>query len=96
MRKWHNTQANTSHDVTTDDLGRTTKYVYENPETGNAVMVLNCSQQLDKEFAQCDTEVRASVNLEQPADEENPVMKLSIVVMIRKNVAGAQSEQQKA
>ena len=96
MRKCHGGQASTSHDLATDALGRTTKYVYDNPDTGRAVVVLNCSHQLDQEFADGDAEVRASLDFEPAGEGQNPVMKLSIVVMMRKNAAGIGAKQQKA
>ena len=96
MRKWHDGQASTSHDLATDALGRTTKYVYDNPDTGRAVVVLNCSHHLDQEFADGDAEVRATLDFEPVGEGQNPIMKLSVVVMMRKNASEGGGKHQKA
>jgi len=85
MRRWHDGQISTSHDLAADSLGRTTKYVYDNPQSRRAIVVLNCSHQFDQPFANGEAEVKASLNFENAPGSENAVMKLSVVVMIRKD-----------
>ena len=88
MRTWNNGQAATSHEQAADRLGRMTKYVYDNPGSGRAVMVLNCNHQFAQEFANGEAEVKASLDFqEEPGNEpgkDRPMMKLSVVVVLRK------------
>jgi len=73
-----------SHEVGVDSLGRMTKYVYDNPETGRAVAVVNCSHQFDQELASAEAEVKASLDFCPIPGSDRRVMKLSVVVMLRK------------
>jgi len=77
--------AGVSHDMVVDSLGRMSKYVYDNPETGRAVAVLNCSHQFVQEFVNGEAEVKASLDFRKAPDNDRPVMKLSVVVMLRKD-----------
>ena len=87
MRTWHDGQVSTSHQLAADSLGRTTKYVYDNPESHRAIVVLNCSHQFDQHFANGEAEVKASLDFQRVPGSDKPVMKLSVVVMIRKDEA---------
>ena len=85
MRSWNESQTNTSHQQATDSQGRMTKYVYDNPVSGRAVVVLNCNHQFDQEFSNGEAEVRASLDFHDVPGSDRPVMKLSVVVMLRKD-----------
>ena len=85
MRSWNEGQANTSHQEAADCQGRMTKYVYDNPASGRAVVVVNCNHQFDQEFTNGEAEVRASLDFHEVAGSDKPVMKLSVVVMLRKD-----------
>ncbi|HUW33475.1 MAG TPA: hypothetical protein VM223_17840 [Planctomycetota bacterium] len=87
MTRWHDGETKTSHEQATDSQGRITKYVYDNPVSGRAVMVLNCNHQFDQEFTNGEAEVRASLDFHEVPGNPTPVMKLSVVVMLRKDAA---------
>ena len=79
-------QIRTIHEQAADTLGRITKYVYDNPGSGRAVVVINCSHQFDQEFTNGEAEVRASLDFHEVPGSPHPMMKLSVVVMLRKDV----------
>ncbi len=93
MRKWHDGRASTSHDLAVDSLGRMTKYVYDNPESGRAVVVLNCSHKLDQQFSDGEAHVKASIDFQRAPGGGDPIMRLSVVVMLRKEEAGRCAEE---
>ena len=84
MRKWHDGNIVTSHDLAVDSLGRTTKYVYDNPGSHRAVVVVNCSHQFDQVFSTGQAEVKTSLEFEHVPGGDNPIMRLSVVVLMRK------------
>ena len=87
MTQSHEGEASTSHEQVSDALGRITKYVYESPASGRAVMVLNCNHQFAQEFGEGEAEVRATLDFHEVPGSSEPVMKLSVVVMLRKDAA---------
>jgi len=72
-----------SHQQVADVLGRITKYVYDNPESGRAVLVLNCSHEFVQAFTDGQAEVKATIDFVQKPECENPTMRLSVVVLFR-------------
>jgi hypothetical protein len=85
MRSWFDGKLHTSHQQAADSLGRTTKYVYDNPASGRAVLVVNCNHQFAQEFTNGEAEVKASLDFHDVPGEDQPVMKLSVVVVLRKD-----------
>ena len=92
MRRWNDGETSTSHEQAADSLGRTTKYVYDNPGSGRAVMVINCNHTFDQEFTNGEAEVRASLNFHDVPGRAQPVMKLSVVVMLRKDTSSSSDD----
>jgi hypothetical protein len=92
MRRWHSREIVSSHEVAADTLGRMTKYVYDNPGSGRAVAVVNCTHQFDQEFVNGEAEVKASLDFQYVPGHDNPVMKLSVVVMLRRDPENDRSE----
>ena len=84
IRRWSDGQTNTSHEQAVDRLGRMTKYVYDNPGSGRAVVVLNCNHEFCQEFTNGEAEVRASLDFHEVPGNPKPVMKLSVVVTLKK------------
>jgi len=72
-----------NHEQIADQLGRITKYVYDNPESGRAVLVLNCSHEFVQAFTDGQAEVKATIDFVQNPECENPTMMLSVVVLLR-------------